>query len=981
MSRAFLLEETLSRLGFTDRDWFCVGQKRDGDMVSKTFPRAPEGIADALCWLNEEPEADTYYTINPLWPRGHALPTSRFDDDGESTAFTRVGSKGKANDADVARYSALLIDIDPKDTGEDSRTKALEVAAAVFEEFYEDLETGHFQLAWVSSGRGQQLILRVDFWDHSDHPDVTEATKALEEAKASGDEEGIAYARKELDRAEGVNWDHAERSQLKEIRALRKRLTQYLKANYDCGSVVKIDATSDVSRFARLPGSVNSRTGEEVYVRDWGGWGDPDDTIWVLDEDGELTFNEEGECDFPRRAFTIADLADRVPLTLEAADKEVGEYGTWDTGTASGREIKQYVLDRKDTPLPAIWFGHDHVTDRDARDARFLGELLRTRTPINVAQRLLNSLPGAKIAADNRTDEGYRNSIWQRAHRIAGQERRDQQTVRKLQALVSDETHPPAKLTELLTSKAGIEALIGLRIASPQGFGSVRQKIKDRQLWPGGVTAFDATIKEKTDSQVARNTAPPDAKLVFVTDGKGQGFLLRRTDGQWLPCKEAEAKRSLKHSRLNSEASLAAAEAHPWLVDSVPFEPARKLDGRRWNLSLAQLRYPNPTPGPHDAWNAMLDHLGRGIDEDVRRCDWCRSVGINTGSDYLRTWIGSMLQDPAGRRAMIFLFSAEYQTGKSTLSASLRDLILIEGATQVDECLREKFNGNLEGKVLGYVEETDLSARGAGRSGGRSTAYNKIKDLVTGKAIAIRAMQRDSFEVPNTISLIMTANSPSFCPVYPGDNRITFIEVSPLPEGTELGAAFTDKLEAEAEAFTAAMLALEVPASNDRLVVPCIDTAAKRAMGKANETFVAAWIRDHPEHLLMSHQEICTALGSEAATVGGRAPDPQHVKRVLVSGEWRDAQAILGDLKARKGKKAQPGEIAEAIGLPASKVGKLAKRMAEIPDGKVERRGIGGGRWAYFVPDDQNRRGDVGVDVGVDSPLSSPANPHNRASA
>jgi hypothetical protein len=99
--------------------------------------------------------------------------------------------------------------------------------------------------------------------------------------------------------------------------------------------------------------------------------------------------------------------------------------------------------------------------------------------------------------------------------------------------------------------------------------------------------------------------------------------------------------------------------------------------------------------------------------------------------------------------------------------------------------------------------------------------------------------------IPNTTHWIQCANEPTACPVFPGDTRITMVQVPPLPPEKMIPKKELEKiLEKEAPDFLASLLKLELPPSNDRLNIPILVTAEKLEAQNANKTELQTFIEE-----------------------------------------------------------------------------------------------------------------------------------------
>jgi hypothetical protein len=147
------------------------------------------------------------------------------------------------------------------------------------------------------------------------------------------------------------------------------------------------------------------------------------------------------------------------------------------------------------------------------------------------------------------------------------------------------------------------------------------------------------------------------------------------------------------------------------------------------------------------------------------------------------------------------------------------------------------FNGELEGAILGVVEETDLRRN--------RQAYNRIKDWVTSRELLIHAKGKTPYHIQNSIHFCQCSNDHQACPVFTGDTRITMCYVDSL-DPTELipKKLLIPMLEKEAPDFLADIIKLEIPPSNDRLNVPVIVTEDKQLAQQLNQTDLERFIEE-----------------------------------------------------------------------------------------------------------------------------------------
>jgi hypothetical protein len=334
----------------------------------------------------------------------------------------------------------------------------------------------------------------------------------------------------------------------------------------------------------------------------------------------------------------------------------------------------------------------------------------------------------------------------------------------------------------------------------------------------------------------------------LVTEADGQDYTTGWTlqgDDIWRLKKKDDIKVFLRgtHSRSGKEVDqiLGSAISKPWTVVCKPFQP-EFIGGRMWNRNAAQLRFhPKEITEKLDypTWMKILNHIGRGLDEAIENHKWCQQNGILKGADYLKCWIASLFQEPEQPLPYLFLYSEEQGTGKSIFHEAI-SLLLTCGVVRADSALINPsgFNGELEGSVIGVIEETDLRTN--------KQAQERIKDWVTSSTIQIHQKGMTPYSVTNTCHFVHCANSPDFCPIISADTRITMIEVPTLdPVDLIPKKDMIPQLEKEAPDFLAEILNLEVPPPSDRLNVPVIETEIKQAVAISNESFLQIFIREN----------------------------------------------------------------------------------------------------------------------------------------
>ena len=317
---------------------------------------------------------------------------------------------------------------------------------------------------------------------------------------------------------------------------------------------------------------------------------------------------------------------------------------------------------------------------------------------------------------------------------------------------------------------------------------------------------------------------------------------------------------------------LGSAIVNNWKLVNVPF--AEEYPGNRtWNRTAAQLAIkPNfeadPTTLSYPTWLKVLNHLGNGLDFDVKSHPWCINNGINTGGDYLKCWVASLFQFPLEQSPYLFFYSEKQNTGKSSFYEALTILMSKKAVVKASTALMSErnFNGELVSAVLCVVEELEIS-----NPKKKIEIYSKIKDYVTGKTFQVHPKGVTPYDIPNSTHWVHMANSPKAVPIFQGDERIISIEVQPLtPMEFIPKKNLLEYLTEEAADFLAAILTLEIPPSNDRLNIPVISTELKEMAQQNNLTLMQQFITDQM-HLIDGHKiifkEFCKAFKDWATLI------------------------------------------------------------------------------------------------------------------
>jgi hypothetical protein len=366
--------------------------------------------------------------------------------------------------------------------------------------------------------------------------------------------------------------------------------------------------------------------------------------------------------------------------------------------------------------------------------------------------------------------------------------------------------------------------------------GGLKGWLPESKVW---TRVFDTQLRSVTEADGGNYD---DLIRHIVTEtGEDCGWTLK-ADGVWADEPLTHVKAALQGAlSLNvKEATqvIGSSVLRHWKLVNRPFQPEYPGD-RQWNRGAAQFVY-HPTENLDDlnypTWLKVLEHCGYGLNDAVKINGWCKANGILTGADYLKVWVASLFQYPLQPLPYLFLYSMEQNTGKSILHEAL-SLLVTSGVERADTALTSQgnFNGELAAAILCVVEETDLSKS--------KVAYNRIKDWVTSRQLPIHPKGGVPHTIPNTTHWIQCSNDPTYCPILPGDTRITMVHVSPLdPVDLIPKEQLLRMLQKEAPDFMAAVLSLEIPPSNDRLNIPVVETGEKVVAQESNRTELERFI-------------------------------------------------------------------------------------------------------------------------------------------
>lgn len=284
--------------------------------------------------------------------------------------------------------------------------------------------------------------------------------------------------------------------------------------------------------------------------------------------------------------------------------------------------------------------------------------------------------------------------------------------------------------------------------------------------------------------------------------------------------------------------AIGGAAFRAWRLVNRPFQPEYP-GGRVWNRNAAQF---GVIPSQNDelkylTWMRILNHVGRGLDQALMSNPWAMANGITSGADYLKIWIASLFREPTEPLPYIFFYGGQ-NTGKSIVHEAL-SLLMTKGYKLAHLALTSQgsFNEELGNAILCIVEELNLRKD--------KNAANRIKEWVTARTIAIHGKGHAPYQETNTTHWMQFGNDINYCPVFPGDTRITMIYVDDLaPEERIPKKQMLQMLEREAPDFLAEILKTDIPPSNDRLNVPVIITAEKADAERMNRTPIEIFLAE-----------------------------------------------------------------------------------------------------------------------------------------
>lgn len=416
------------------------------------------------------------------------------------------------------------------------------------------------------------------------------------------------------------------------------------------------------------------------------------------------------------------------------------------------------------------------------------------------------------------------------------------------------------------------------------------QWIEERKLYR---RLFNNPIAGANDDSVVLGDFDDMVRHIISENGEDLGWVISTDDGNWRlePLHNVRLFLISKGiGKKDIDIILGRSVNQAWRVVNKPFEPEYPGD-REWNRSSARFKISPTLDGEalsFPTWQKVLNHCGESLNEPIKEHPWCKANGINTGADYLKLWLASLVKYP--QQPLPYLaFYGPQDSGKSTFHEAFCQLILdggyMDGALALDN--QSNFNGELQDAIFITLEEVDLRQK---------RIYAKVKDWVTSAQITIRAMYQTPVKLPNYTHWVQCVNDRDFIPVFAGDTRVTVMFVDSIPDDQKIPKRdLWTLLQKEAPDFLASLLATDIPDSKDRLMVPCVRTSDKTAAEFSSmnpvEQFFAAEVKEIPGACLNQedlYQKFLGWIGPDEAMHWGKIKFgksiPQHIPRGRISG-------------------------------------------------------------------------------------------------
>jgi len=385
-------------------------------------------------------------------------------------------------------------------------------------------------------------------------------------------------------------------------------------------------------------------------------------------------------------------------------------------------------------------------------------------------------------------------------------------------------------------SKASVDEIV------PQGWLDVKGKLS-RVL----------NIKAEIKAQVAEDSYTDTDKVVRVLISptfKCAGWVAKNWQGKWIDHPKDNIKDVLANLGMTGpEISRAIGGAcnKDWQLVNLPFQPEYP-GNREWNRGSVQYKHApviliNDEVPYHPHWDMVLKHCFQDLDEAIKQNPLAQKANIKCGADYGLLWAACLLRDPFQPLPYLFFYGDE-DCGKSTYHEAFTHLIS-GGRIEANLALTNQsgFNGELAGQILAFIEEIDITKS--------PVALARIKDWVMSPTLLLRQMRMDAYTMANTLHFIKVSNYQSYCPIFPGDTRITMCYVPPLSQEVKVPRdEMKDALIREAPHFMRTILDLTLPKMSGRLRIPVIDTYHKAQAQATRVTTLDQFLLDICHHVV-----------------------------------------------------------------------------------------------------------------------------------
>jgi len=395
------------------------------------------------------------------------------------------------------------------------------------------------------------------------------------------------------------------------------------------------------------------------------------------------------------------------------------------------------------------------------------------------------------------------------------------------------ELEPEWKHRQVSLERTG-NGTLAVRVAHKKGDSEeIAGWIKKKSTW---VRDLNQQLPADDKNELGATDFDDIIRATRAPSGDTAGWMHKSTNGEWGGEHSSNVKMVLQsagQSKPEAEVIMGGCSHNPWKLVSLPFQ-SEYPGARQWNRKAPQFLYPiaelkDDEVPQHPHWDLILNHVGTELTPVLRALPWAREHGILTGAQYLLCWFSALVRHPFRQLPYIFLWGNE-NCGKSILYEAFSYIVTrgVIGAAKVLTTTGD-FNGELEGAVLCYVEELDLSHH--------KVALPRIKEYVTAYMIPLRKMRLNTYQIPNTTHWIQVANDRNFCPVFKGDTRIVVIRVPDLlPEQEIPKFRMKEYLRQEAPHFIYSLMNCKLPPPMGRLQIPIVETESKLDIAESNRT-------------------------------------------------------------------------------------------------------------------------------------------------